>query len=172
MTLRIVTIGAAAAAMALLIAQFLHHPTDTPPRASGRTTPTATAHWRSMQVAIPRNWSELRRTPQYAAWTDASRMHTVTLGNAPIADGDLSTILDGAARALELHLPKARVSSVRATGSRGEIRLTTHAQGHMLYITQSWHRDARAGYDQIATWTSADGTWPIPPIAPQNHRSS
>jgi hypothetical protein len=38
-----------------------------------------------------------------------------------------------------------------------------HDGGNSLDIVQLWRRDSRAQVDVVATWTSADGDWPVSP---------
>ncbi|MCW2920777.1 MAG: hypothetical protein JWL76_651 [Thermoleophilia bacterium] len=126
------------------------------------------------RLDVPRSWQTLGRAPDRITWGAANRAHTVTLASTEASSVALPTIVrEVVAQSVE-SLPGASVASdpvdielgeraPRADSAvlvRFEVGDGTHAP---IHVVQVWRRDARAGVDLVATWTSADGTWPASP---------
>lgn len=128
------------------------------------------------RVRIPSDWQPLAAIDGTETWGSRDHAHTVTVGTTessilPVA-GVVATVVreattqsgdthaDGAPEALELHDAPAGDSAMLV-----RFRVDDAPGDEALRVTQVWRRDARAGLDVVATWTSRDGTWPVRPAA-------
>lgn len=126
-------------------------------------------------VPVPREWVTLDRGEAHVTWGTPDRRHTVTLASteasllplpgvvAELVEQSAQQLPDAelldAPRPIELEQPHPRGDSAMLARFR-----VAHPQGDgRLDVVQVWRRDARAGLDVVATWTSADGSWPLSP---------
>jgi hypothetical protein len=141
--------------------------------ATAAPTDVATRAFDQLRLGVPRGWKTLDRTDGRITWGAADRVHTVTLASTEASSMPLVAIVREVARQSTESVPGSRVMSgptLVDTGSdlpRGdslvEVRLAVIDQGRELQVVQAWRRDARAGHDIVATWTSGDGAWPVVP---------
>lgn len=126
------------------------------------------------KLDVPESWQTLGRSAERITWGTADRAHTVTLTSTEASSVALPTIVREVVAQSTDSLPSARVASdpvdieLGDRAPRGdsaalvtfEVGDGTHAP---IHVVQVWRRDARAGIDLVATWTSVDGTWPASP---------
>lgn len=136
--------------------------------------PTAPRSFGDAKLDVPRSWQTLGRTPERITWGAANRTHTVTLASTESSSVALPTIVrEVVAQSVE-SLPGASIASdpvdidLGDTAPRDDsavlVRFEVGDGSHApIHVVQVWRRDARAGVDLVATWTSADGTWPASP---------
>jgi hypothetical protein len=116
----------------------------------------------------------LDRAPGHVTWGSADRRHTVTLAHVEASILPLAGVVDTVVRESARALPGARLVGrpvmldIEAPAPRRDaamlvrFRLEEH-DATPLEVAQVWRRDSRNGVDIVATWTSADGSWPVPP---------
>lgn len=127
-----------------------------------------------VRIDLPRQWVTLERGASYVTFGEPDRMHTVTIGSTEASALALPGVVRAMLERTTDQLPGARpVEAPRSIdlgqrAARGDsamlarFRVGSGGSGS-LEITQVWRRDSRAGLDLVATWTSADGTWPVSP---------
>jgi hypothetical protein len=129
------------------------------------------------RLDVPTTWITLDRTAEHATWGTADRRHTVTLARTESSGASLPGVVSGSVAASTRALPGADLVGMpvaidltdAARPGPGDsamlVRFRVRAQGRegALLVEQVWRRDARAGMDVVATWTSADGAWPVSP---------
>ncbi len=142
--------------------------------------PVAPRTFGDAKLEVPRSWRTLDRSADRVTWGAANRTHTVTLASTEASSVPLPTIVrEVVAQSLD-SLPVARVASDPVDIDLGEraprddsavlVRFDVDDGTHRpIQAVQVWRRDVRAGIDIVATWTSADGTWPASPreLVPQ-----
>lgn len=147
------------------------HQRTAPPAEETRTAPRS---FGSAKLDVPRTWRTLGRSAERITWGAASRSHTVTLASTEASSVALPTIVREVVAQSADSLPGASVASepvdidLGDRAPRGDsavlVRFEVGDGSHPpIHVVQVWRRDARAGIDLVATWTSADGTWPASP---------
>jgi hypothetical protein len=126
-----------------------------------------------LRLDVPRTWTTLERTEDRITWGTSERTHTVTLAGTEAASAPLLAVVREVVRQSVDALPGTRVidGPTLATAAepmpRGDsavvVQFEVDEGSRRLRIIQAWRRDARAGRDLVATWTSGDGTWPVDP---------
>lgn len=148
-----------------------------PERAARPTAsaPTATRSGGAAEVDVPRDWIALERGPDHATWGVADRSHTVTLASTEASALPLPTVVEELVAQSARQLPgtelleRPRPIDVDGPHAHGDtamlvrFRATAADGGRHLVVEQVWRRDTRSGFDVVATWTSADGRWPVSP---------
>lgn len=135
---------------------------------------TAPRSFGDARLDVPRSWRTLSRSNERITWGAASRSHTVTLASTEASSVALPTIVREVVAQSTESLPGASVASepvdidLGDRAPRGDsavlVRFEVGDGSHPpIHVVQVWRRDARAGIDLVATWTSADGTWPASP---------
>ena len=135
---------------------------------------TAPRSFGDAKLEVPRTWRTLGRSAERITWGAADRSHTVTLASTDASSVALPTIVREVVAQSADSLPGASVASDPVDIDLGEraprgdsAALVTFEVGDgthpPIHVVQVWRRDARAGVDLVATWTSADGTWPASP---------
>lgn len=127
------------------------------------------------RLDVPSGWMVLERGPEHVTWGTARRSHTVTLASTEASVLPLPGVVGVVVRESARELPAAKLlgsprALALADAPRGDAamlaRFLVREQGRgALHVAQVWRRDARAGLDLVATWTSADGSWPVEPAA-------
>jgi hypothetical protein len=141
--------------------------------AATEPTDVATRAFEQLRLDVPRRWRTIERTDGRISWGTSDRVHTVTLASTEASATPLVAIVREVARQSTESVPGSRVVSGPTLVDTGrelprgdslvEVRLAVVDQGRELQVVQAWRRDARAGHDIVATWTSGDGTWPVVP---------
>lgn len=127
-----------------------------------------------LRLAVPAGWVTLDRRDGHVTWGEPDRSHTVTLAATEASVLPLPGVVAAVVRESESALPGARADGravpvdVPGGAPRGDAAVVARFVvdddgGQRLHVAQAWRRDARAGIDVVATWTSADGRWPVPP---------
>jgi hypothetical protein len=129
------------------------------------STPTVEQTVAGHAVRVGPDWRSLDRGRDYAVWGDALRKHTVTLGWAPASDASLVEVVASAARGIPASIPAARKIATRPVDDGYEISMEVPEDGAIVHLRQIWSRNQSTRLDAVATWSSADGDWPIPPSA-------
>lgn len=147
---------------------------DAPRSAAARTAELSPRAFGGLRLEVPRTWVTLERADEHVTWGAAGRDHLVTLSSTEAAADPLLAVVHALARESVQSIPDARVVAgptvVEPVGGlpRGDafvvVELELAADGNApLRVVQAWRRDARAGIDVVATWTSSDGRWPVDP---------
>lgn len=148
-------------------------PRDRPAPAADEVQ-TAPRSFGDARLDVPRTWQTLGRSAERITWGAPDRSHTVTLASTEASSVALPTIVREVVAQSTDSLPGASVASDPVDIDLGEraprgdsAALVTFEVGDgshpPIHVVQVWRRDARAGVDLVATWTSADGTWPASP---------
>ncbi len=148
------------------------HGRSTP--AADTATKTASRSFGDAKLEVPRTWRTLGRSAERITWGAPDRSHTVTLASTEASSVALPTIVREVVAQSADSLPGASIASdpvdidLGDRAPRGDsAALVTFEVGDgthpPIHVVQVWRRDARAGVDLVATWTSADGTWPASP---------
>lgn len=127
-----------------------------------------------LRLVVPKAWTTLSRSDDHVTWGDADRLHTVTLASTEASVLPLAGVVAGVVEESREQLPGARLVGRptaldlgEAAGARDSAMMIRYEvagpDGHALRVAQVWRRDARAQRDVVATWTSADGRWPVRP---------
>jgi hypothetical protein len=135
---------------------------------------TAAREFGPARLDVPTGWVTLDRGPDHVTWGEPGRAHTVTLASIEAGTDPLPGVVAAVAAESARTLPGARavgrpVDLELDDAPRDDVALLARyevasADGDApLHVAQSWRRDTRAGLDVVATWTSADGHWPISP---------
>lgn len=119
-------------------------------------------------LRLPADWRRLAGGEGFEVWGEAGRRHTVTLGTVPAAPQELALVVAQAAAGMRRQFPGQQAPTLLTLSGRDRdvqgIALDVESRGHRpVYVRQMWLRDRRARVDAIATWTSADGRWPVDP---------
>ncbi len=124
-------------------------------------------------IELPRTWREVERSGDRATWQSPDSRHSVTLAHAEAAPVPLVAVVRAVARESGTSIAGTRVVDgptivdPDARLRRGDavvlLRLRVERGDESLEVVQAWRRDARAGIDVVATWTSSDGAWPVDP---------
>lgn len=136
--------------------------------------PVAPRSFGDAKLDVPRTWQTLGRSQERITWGAANRSHTVTLASTEASSVALPTIVREVVAQSAESLPGASVASdpvdieLGDRAPRGDsavlVRFEVGDGRHApIHVVQVWRRDVRAGIDLVATWTSADGTWPASP---------
>ncbi|MCW2926695.1 MAG: hypothetical protein JWM86_663 [Thermoleophilia bacterium] len=142
-------------------------------RAAEPDTRVETRRFGDLRLRVPTGWVTLDRTADHVTWGEAGRLHTVTLASTEASilplPGVVAAVSRESASALPGASPEGRPQVVDLPGPAGRDDSAVAAgfrvaddSGGELRVAQVWRRDARAGLDIVATWTSADGQWPLP----------
>lgn len=126
------------------------------------------------RLDVPTSWRTLARADDRITWGSADRAHTVTLASTEASSEPLPVIAREVVRQSGDVLPSGSAASepvlldLAGRAPRGDaavlVRFTVRdGTDAPVEVVQVWRRDARAGVDLVATWTSADGTWPASP---------
>lgn len=161
--------------MLLLVAVGAWRATDDrPERPTAEEVRVAPRSFGDAQLDVPRTWRTLDRSAERITWGAANRSHTVTLASTEASSVALPAIVrDVVAQSAE-SLPGASSASAPIDIDLGDraprgdsavlVRFTVSDGSHEpIHVVQVWRRDARAEIDVVATWTSADGSWPASP---------
>jgi len=144
--------------------------------ADSATEPTSVAPrtFGDARLEVPRSWQTLDRSGERVTWGASDRSHTVTLASTEASSVPLPTIAREVVAQSSDSLPEASTAGdpvaidLQGRAPKGdsavlvpfEVGDGTHPP---IQVVQVWRRDSRAGVDLVATWTSADGTWPASP---------
>lgn len=147
-------------------------PDAQPAGVPGRTGDLVARTHADARVEVPREWVALDRGPDHVTWGEPDRAHTVTLASIESSTLPLPGIVAATVARTTDELPGVRSStSPRAIdledAPRGDgamlASFRVRGDDEPLEVVQVWRRDTRAGRDVLATWTSADGRWPVEP---------
>jgi hypothetical protein len=127
-----------------------------------------------LRIALPREWVTLEHDDTHVTFGETDRMHTVTLGSTEASSLPLPGVVRAMLEQTTRELPGARAVEEPlaidpgAHAARGDAAMLARfrvgsEQPGGLELAQVWRRDSRAGLDLVATWTSADGAWPVSP---------
>lgn len=146
--------------------------------AAATTAGTSTTEQRTFGAArlqVPREWITLERREGHVTWGSSDRRHTVTLASTEAGLLPLPAVVGELVEQSAQQLPGARLTErprsipLAAPHPRDDaamlarFRVEDPSGGDALHVAQVWRRDARAGLDLVATWTSRDGRWPVSP---------
>ncbi len=126
-----------------------------------------------LRLSVPPGWTTLARTEDRITWGAPDRTHVVTLSATEAASLPLIAVVQGVVGELEregvrvIEHPALVEPAERLP--RGDAYVIAHLRTDTEHgpvdVVQAWRRDSRAGADVVATWTSADGRWPVDPRA-------
>ena len=141
------------------------------PRAHAHDTRTPTARFEPAAVTLPARWRITDRSDGVTTWRDPQSDDAVSVAAVESAAAPLASIVAEVARQARTAGPQTQVEAPRqlpsASGSRRDVvlalELRTNVEGRELHVRQIWRRDARAGRDVVATWTSSDDAWSVDP---------
>jgi hypothetical protein len=163
-------------ALALIVLALWHHSSDDA-RSRGvehpSTPPLAERSFGDARLNVPRTWTTLDRSTDHVTWGDTDRRHTVTLASTEASLLPLPSTVEQVVADSERQLPGTRALSrpepieLHGHVGRGDAAVLARLRvedgsRRELEIMQVWRRDARGQRDLVATWTSADGVWPVP----------
>ncbi len=149
---------------------------DQAPAAAGDPggVPVAARSFGDARIDVPSSWRTLARADDRITWGSADRAHTVTLASTEASTEPLPVIAREVVRQSSDVLPAGSEASdpvlldLAGRAPRGDAAVLVRFEvrdgaDDPVEVVQVWRRDARAGVDLVATWTSADGTWPASP---------
>ena len=147
---------------------------DAPAPRAGEPASTVSRSAGDASIDVPRGWVALDKGRDHVTWGTADRTHTVTLAQTEASVLPLPGVVAAVTAEAAATLPGARVMDgpvavqLDTRAARGDSAMLsqfviTRDDGASLKVAQMWRRDARAGLDLVATWTSSDGHWPLPP---------
>lgn len=126
-----------------------------------------------LRLPIPTRWQTLDRGGERVTWGSSDRRHTVTLASTEASTLPLVAIVGEVARQSSRDLEGTRVVTGPTRIEPAEpigrddavvfVEFEVVESSRTLQVVQTWRRDARAGIDIVATWTSSDGSWPADP---------
>lgn len=142
-------------------------------RPAGMPASTRTAA--GVSIEVPSGWVSLQRAAGHATWGSRDRRHTVTVGTLDASVLPLPGVVETAVDAALGSIPGARQAErarslelARAPRDDAAVAVrylveAPEGEARPLHVVQVWRRDSAAARDLVATWTSADGSWPLDP---------